>query len=235
MWYAGYFRRCKSFSFMRHFFVLSIGFFVLAAGCGPIDRTAAEREKIQKEMDQREVKKVRPSEIIDKAREKGRQITDEAQRALLLTLTKQIQAQGVVGAVEYCNLKALPIMDSLSQAHKATIRRVSNRWRNPADAPNAQELPIIEAYEFAAEQGQELREEVFLEDSTEQLIYTRPISIGAGLCLQCHGTAGKELSPEAASKLRELYPEDKATGYELGEWRGIWKVTFEKRDIVLEL
>ena len=220
---------------MRQFFILPLIAILGLTSCGPMERSSEETEQVKKEMNEREVKRVMPSEIVEKAREKGKRITDEAQKLLLQTLMRKIQSEGVVGAVEYCNINALSIMDSLSQAHKGQIRRVSNKWRNPADAPTEEELPIMEAYAFAAEEGQELREEVFLEESSNQLIYTRPIMIGAALCLQCHGQPGKELTEEVAEKITEFYPEDKATGYQLGEWRGIWKVTFEKKDVVLEL
>lgn len=220
---------------MQRLFTFLILIHLGTTGCGPMERSAEETEQVKKEMNDREIKRVLPSEIVEKAREKGKAVTDEAQKALLQTLMKKIQSEGVVGAIEFCNINALPIMDSLSQVHKAEIRRVSNKWRNPNDAPTAEEEPIVEAYAYAAEQGQEMRDEVYAEDGAEQVIYTRPIMIGAALCLQCHGEKGKELTAEAAQKLQELYPEDKATGYQLGEWRGLWKVTFLKKDIVLEL
>ena len=37
------------------------------------------------------------------------------------------------------------------------------------------------------------------------------------VCLGCHGA---NLAPEVQAKLSELYPVDKATGYELGQVRG---------------
>jgi hypothetical protein len=39
------------------------------------------------------------------------------------------------------------------------------------------------------------------------------------LCLACHGTAA-HLDKEAVVRLKELYPDDKATGYALGQVRG---------------
>ena len=38
-----------------------------------------------------------------------------------------------------------------------------------------------------------------------------------GACLLCHGA---EIAPEVQAKLDEHYPEDKATGYSLGDVRG---------------
>jgi len=39
------------------------------------------------------------------------------------------------------------------------------------------------------------------------------------LCLNCHGTPDK-VSADVQAKLKELYPDDKATGYGLKQLRG---------------
>lgn len=39
------------------------------------------------------------------------------------------------------------------------------------------------------------------------------------LCLQCHGTTDR-VSPATQAKLKELYPDDKAVGYQAAEIRG---------------
>jgi hypothetical protein len=218
---------------MRTPIILCLSVCLIAAGCGPMDK--GNSEAVKKEMEDRKVKHVLPSQITDKAKERGLAITDAAQKVLLQTLMKKIESEGILGAVEYCNVNAFPLVDSLSKANHATIRRVSNKWRNPKDAPTDDEVAIMEAYTYSVEQGQAPREEVFMEDNSTQVVYTRPIMMGATLCLQCHGTPGKELTQEVADKINALYPQDKATGYELGEWRGIWKVVFEKKELVLEL
>ena len=51
--------------------------------------------------------------------------------------------------------------------------------------------------------------------------YMKAIPAGE-LCLTCHG---KELAPDLAAKLRELYPDDQATGFSLGEIRGAFTIT----------
>jgi hypothetical protein len=39
------------------------------------------------------------------------------------------------------------------------------------------------------------------------------------LCTQCHGPADK-LSPAVTAQLKALYPDDRATGYKVGDIRG---------------
>jgi hypothetical protein len=52
--------------------------------------------------------------------------------------------------------------------------------------------------------------------------YAEPIRVQA-LCLTCHGGA----IPESMSaRLDDLYPEDRATGYEVGDFRGLFWAEF---------
>ena len=46
-------------------------------------------------------------------------------------LQKALKAGGLDSAIHYCNLAAMPLVDSLSQLHKAQIRRTSMKVRNP--------------------------------------------------------------------------------------------------------
>ena len=45
-------------------------------------------------------------------------------------------------------------------------------------------------------------------------------------CLQCHGTPNQDIAPETLAAIQKLYPDDKATGFKLGDLRGLWRVTF---------
>jgi hypothetical protein len=49
------------------------------------------------------------------------------------------------------------------------------------------------------------------------------------MCLQCHGKPGTDISEATTAKLRQLYPNDKATGYGINELRGIWVVEMNKK------
>jgi hypothetical protein len=48
------------------------------------------------------------------------------------------------------------------------------------------------------------------------------------LCLQCHGVAGRDILPATATLLQKLYPQDQATGFQLGDLRGAWRVEFDR-------
>ena len=52
------------------------------------------------------------------------------------------------------------------------------------------------------------------------------IFLGMETCLKCHGRVGHEIANETYAVISKLYPEDKATNYRLGDFRGAWKVRF---------
>jgi hypothetical protein len=55
------------------------------------------------------------------------------------------------------------------------------------------------------------------------------------MCLSCHGSVGKDIAPETTAKLTQLYPQDLATGYALGDLRGMWSLRLPKKEVVKRL
>jgi len=60
--------------------------------------------------------------------------------------------------------------------------------------------------------------EIVVVDGKQQYRYMRALPVQS-LCLHCHGVP-EPLTPAVRQKLRELYPDDKATGYKPGDIRG---------------
>jgi hypothetical protein len=48
--------------------------------------------------------------------------------------------------------------------------------------------------------------------------YVEPIYLQP-MCVTCHGTA---IAPEVEERIRSLYPNDEATGFEPGHFRGVF-------------
>lgn len=156
--------------------------------------------------------------------QKGQEIAQATFAALSGRLKAAMQEGGVANAVEYCNVVAYPLVDSLSQVHNAEIRRTSFKVRNPADAPTGAERAVLQAYHDQAEAGEELKPVVKSLDGQGVAFYA-PIKI-QGLCLSCHGKVGETLQETDYALIKKLYPEDEAVGYELGDLRGMWSVRF---------
>jgi hypothetical protein len=193
-----------------------------------------DREKVKQEMENRKIKKVKDHDIIEHGFKMGSYISSESEKALLNLLQNAIQEKGIEGAVEYCNLAVNPLMDSLKNEHKAIIGRTSHRLRNKNNKPDQSEKEILEAYLYNVEKGYDLTENIQLLND-EYVLYTKPIKIGSTLCLNCHGKESKEVTEKTLNKIKELYPEDNATGFELGEFRGMWSIKIPKKEIILNL
>lgn len=144
----------------------------------------------------------------------------ETQKVLGTNLMQAIQSKGVPYALEFCNTSAIPLTDSMAQHYATSIRRVSDKSRNPGNQANAEELKYIEMFKKQVAAGQETLPVVLERQGIAQFYY--PI-ITNSMCLQCHGKSA-DLKPEVAQKIRSLYPADKATGYSENEVRGMWSV-----------
>ncbi len=151
----------------------------------------------------------------------GSKITATAFAALSSKLQSALQEGGVANAVSYCNVAALPLIDSLSKAHKVRIKRTSLKYRNPMDAPTETEIEVLNTFANQLQNGEAPSPLV------KSYNFYAPIII-APPCLKCHGKTGETLAESDYKHILKAYPEDKAIGYLPGDLRGMWVVSFEK-------
>ncbi len=140
-------------------------------------------------------------------------------------LMKAIQEKGTVGAVEFCNIEAMKLTDSMSVMHNAIIKRVSDKPRNPKNMANAKELGHIVAFKELVTAGSDI--DPIVEEINGEVNFYYPITTNT-MCLQCHGTPNEQVTSETLSALTALYPSDKALGYTINEVKGIWSIVFNK-------
>ena len=122
---------------------------------------------------------------------------------------------GVDEAIAACNTAAPAIAESLS-VEGVRMGRSSHKLRNPANVAPDWAAPAIESYVV----GETQPVTVELDDGRHG--YIEPIMMQP-LCLTCHG---QELQPEVQIKLAQLYPDDQATGFAAGDFRGVFWVEF---------
>lgn len=158
--------------------------------------------------------------------ENGKTIAAATFAELSGKLTNAMEKSGVSGAVEYCSLAAIPLLDSLSKVHNATIRRTSTKLRNPVDKPSEWESSILAEFEKKAVSGEELKPVVRKLDE-QTVAFAAPIKM-LPLCSKCHGTVGTDIAEGDYATIKKLYPEDAAIGYKTGELRGMWSISFKK-------
>jgi len=161
-----------------------------------------------------------------KYKKQGMEIVMGTFKVLSGQLKAAMQEGGVPNAASYCNTVAYPLVDSLSEVYSANIRRASDKVRNPKDAPTALEQEILDTYHAQMAAGEQPKPIVRQLESGEIAFYA-PIRMQE-LCLKCHGKIGETLKQEDYAVIKELYPEDNAIGYEAGDLRGTWSITFKE-------
>ena len=151
--------------------------------------------------------------------ERARAAADALTSALTKRLFTELAAGGPVKAVKVCS-EVAPAIAAAHSGPGMTVRRVTLKTRNPADAPDAYERKQLESLE-AAQRAGSLPKEVSDEasgDGRRIFRYLRPIVVGEP-CLACHGPR-ESLDPEVRRILAERYPDDQAFGYGQGDLRG---------------
>ncbi|MYM63293.1 DUF3365 domain-containing protein [Pseudomaricurvus sp. HS19] len=136
---------------------------------------------------------------------------------LKAALQGSMAAGGPVAAIDTCQLQAPAIAAGLTESGWS-VGRTSERLRNPANKPSPELMALLR--EYAANSELPARA-TLLEDGSK--LYVSPIKVGP-LCLNCHGT---ELQPEVQRQLSLRYPEDQATGYQAGDFRGLFWVRYQ--------
>lgn len=122
-------------------------------------------------------------------------------------------SEGPAHAIDVCRLEA-PAIAAAASVEGVRVGRTSHRLRNPDNLPPAWVAPLLDDY-VRDPTGLAPRA-VALPDGRAG--YVEPIVVQP-LCLACHG---ESLAPEVAARLREAYPDDRATGFDVGDFRGLY-------------
>lgn len=126
-------------------------------------------------------------------------------------------AEGPDSAVAACKVEAPRIAAELS-VDGVALGRSSHKLRNPENAGPDWVAPILDAY--VATTGDLAPRSVSLPEG--RFGYVEPIVIQP-LCLTCHGDVQ---DPALLEQIETDYPQDRATGFALGELRGVFWVEY---------
>lgn len=163
------------------------------------------------------VKSVEPLEFMAL----GDSITTQVQAVLLKNVSEAMGKGGPAYAIDYCNVNAIPLTDSLSKAFHVEIQRLSDKNRNPVNA-------LASDADQKAWSKISADKKAFAElNEAGDVLYYKPIFTGMPACIKCHG-GENDIAADALQLIREKYPNDKATGYQMGDLRGMWKIKFNK-------
>jgi hypothetical protein len=154
-----------------------------------------------------------------------RGIAMEFMSALKAELMKAMKEEGPVNAIKVCKNRAPEIAGQKSRATGWRVARTSYKVRNPANAPDGWERRVLESFEARRARGEHVKTlehgEIVTENGKRFFRYMKAIQT-RGICLRCHGT---NIDSAVSTALREFYPQDKATGFNLGDIRGAFTIT----------
>ena len=143
-------------------------------------------------------------------------------KKLKLLLVSEMQNNGVVKAVNVCSDTALILTAKIAESENISIKRVSEKNRNPKNIPDDFELTILEKFK-------KLQSSKKIDTKTEHaeithlngkkvIRYMKPIFL-QNECLTCHGSS-EYIPDEVNAILIRKYPNDKARDYSAGDLRG---------------
>jgi hypothetical protein len=163
-------------------------------------------------------------EVAAEYKEIGRKVLKTSFLTLTSEVSNAMKEGGVQHAVRYCNLKAYPLIDSLSEQYNVSIKRVAQKYRNPDNLMRPFEQELFMDYDSRNKQKESIMDKVVL-SSDNYLEYYAPIILTSP-CMACHGSPGVDMSDEDYQMIKALYPEDRATGFVPGDLRGMWRIRF---------
>ncbi len=159
----------------------------------------------------------------------GKKIASNLVGTLKGEVKAAMESGGVEKAISTCNVKALPLTDSVAKnsSFNVSIKRVSDKVRNPRNLPDAQEKLALDLFNEIIKSGEDLPEfyiQKITGGSTVEYNFYKPMKMES-MCLICHGDK-HTMAPNAAKLLAKYYPEDQARDYKEGDFRGLIRIKF---------
>lgn len=148
--------------------------------------------------------------------------------ALKSRLKQAIQSGGLEAGVEECQLAAEPIAESLSQ-NGWEVGRTALKVRNPNNAPDEWEreqlalfASLLKKTKLESKPLSTPTDTYKYDSDSGEFRYMMAIQQGQ-VCMACHGG---QVAPSVKETILKHYPKDEATGFELGELRGAFTLTY---------
>ncbi|MFG1690635.1 DUF3365 domain-containing protein [Gemmatimonadota bacterium] len=157
--------------------------------------------------------------------ELGEPAAGELARTLIQHLSLAMAEGGPSQAVDFCSSEALDLTEEVQAGltEGFGLKRTSLNYRNPANMPDEFEDVALRYFQHAIGEGDQAPPSYIQRVSREEIRYYKPLFLGEP-CLQCHGDP-VGFDPGVREILAERYPADLATGYELGDFRGLIRVS----------
>lgn len=145
-------------------------------------------------------------------------------KTLKQSLQQAVKSGGLAHGVSVCKDIAPSIAKQLS-TDGWQVGRTAIKVRNTSNQPDTWEQAGLQAMLDGLSDGLKPNAltQVKIDSEAGNYRYMAPIMTGK-LCLNCHGS---EIKPEVKAMIDAEYPADQATGFEAGELRGAFTITYQ--------
>ena len=161
--------------------------------------------------------------LLNQSRQAAKTLGMELKQTLQMSMKKK----GPIDSISVCNRKAPEITARVSLEKNVKVARTSLKVRNPDNKPDAWEENVLKDFEKRKDQGEPVKQMEYFEltkrNGENVFRYMKAIPTGE-VCLTCHG---ENIAEPLADKIHNLYPDDRATGFNIGDLRGAFTVTIE--------
>lgn len=167
--------------------------------------------------------------VATQLRQSGERLIDRIGGSLMVEVERALATKGLDEAVELMHLKTLaPPKPVEGKPAVTAIKLTSFRVRDPKNTPDDGDFAALDLVRLAMQNGDQppklIVQKVERPSAPVEWRVYRPIAVQPK-CLLCHGESDG-LQPQVRHMLERLYPEDKATGYQAWEWRGLVRVSY---------
>ncbi len=155
----------------------------------------------------------------------------KSSKLLIQTLGKKMKGKlkkgGAMVALDFCADEAYTITQKVNKRlpKGVTVKRISSKYRSPVNAPQGNELAVLESFLKLKNSNVILPKQLVEQVDAKTYKYYKPLLMNNKACLKCHG---KIKDVELRRAIEKRYPLDTAINYELGDLRGAVVVTIIK-------
>lgn len=156
----------------------------------------------------------------DNFENEAKTLATDLKMSLMKNLSDKIAKDGPAQAVPFCHVNVKPIAKTAAKDRlsKFEFGRTSHKVRNEENNPQPWANKFLKA--FVGKKKDEVSHTSIIHQLEDgKRVYMEPLFVEAK-CLLCHG---ENVSKNVTDRIQSLYPKDKATGFQLNEFRGfIW-------------
>ncbi len=92
---------------------------------------------------------------------------------------------------------------------------MASKYRNEANKPDSIDTKVLEQFQKEIDNKTFVKKPTVVDVNGTKRVYV-PILVSKA-CIKCHG---KNIDPKIATVIKKYYPNDKATGFKVGDLRG---------------